>query len=77
MIQIGWIVSWTNPKIRKWHVFNDDVRRIRTEAIDAFNGHCKFYFLGRPAIDNKTQYCSLRRRGLAKVVPVFIKEVTP
>lgn len=74
MKQVGWIVKWITDSGRIWETFRDDVASTRSYAIILFNNRCQFYFLNRQTIKNKTQYRSLRRRGLAKCVKVYIEE---
>ena len=77
MKRIGWVVEFKlcGEMNRKWATldFSTAASLSRGDAIDEFNDHCHFYFIPAEIQKKGKKYEYLRRKGLARCVPVYME----
>lgn len=74
--RIGWIVEWLPSKSKKWTQMSGAIKawESKSEAIGQFNEHCKFWYIPTKQIEAKMAYRWLKRRDLARCVPVYVED---
>lgn len=74
--RIGWVVEFRVGRDpgNTWNNLNDSkARTSKSVAIGDFNKRCQFYYIPVGVVKNRTAYGWLKRRSLARCVPLYVE----